>query len=460
MATTFEMRGGHQLTTTTTRTSDQATYAHADMQQRDEGDDPVPGRFTVVLTASSVVFIGLGITNTFGVFQEYYIEHTLKHEKPEKIIVIGSTAASLYFVLGAFAGRFADLIGYRPSLLLGASLMVGSLFAASAATTYIQLLLSQGIGFGLGLSFAYLPAVSVSRQYWRRNHGVANAVVVSGGAVGGAILPYIVKLLLAEKGPSQTFRILGYVAAAGLLPSIIFLRPSKPTVPLWRRQAIEGRRPPLLDLSLLSNSKFNALLLASTIAMFGFLPRYFLLVDSAVTQGVNPSFTPWLLGLMNGLSIVGRIGIGYYADRFGKVSALSLSFMLCGLGHLTFWLSGVLLPTTDQNAVTAMFKLFVIYIGVFGSGFISLFPVVMAHLFGGEALASKQGLLNTIVGLATLTGPSAVYAIVGDGETHRWAIAIVSAGLFMAVGGFLLFVLLSRPAKLVSRLGDISRREA
>lgn len=455
MATAVGLESAHELANTT---SSLPSHLPTETRQFDGADDarPVPGRYNVILAASSVVFIGLGITNTFGVFQEYYVEHTLKDVKPEKIIVIGSTAASMYFVLGAFAGRFADLIGYRPSLVLGSSLMVGSMFAASAATTYTHLLLSQGVGFGLGLSFTYLPAVSISRQYWKHNHGVANAVVVSGGALGGAILPYVVRLLIAQQGLSQTFRILGYVAAAGLLPSVIFLRPSKPTVPVWRQQAIE--RPPLLDISLLYNSQFNALLLASTVAMFGFLPRYFLLVDSAISQGVNPSFTPWLLGMMNGLSIIGRIGVGFYADRFGKVSALSLSFILCGLGHLTFWVSGVLLPTTDTAEVTAMFTCFVVYTGIFGSGFISLFPVVMSHLFGAEALASKQGLFNTVIGLAILAGPSMVYAIIGDGEIHRWTIAIVSAGLFMVVGGLLLFMLLSRPMKLVSRIESVNRR--
>lgn len=412
---------------------------------------PVPGRYTVVATASAVLFIGVGFSNTFGVFQEYYTENTLRNEKPEKIIVIGSTAASLYLILGVFTGRFADMVGYRPSLLIGTALIVGSMFAASVSTTYTQLLCSQGIMFGLGVAFAYLPAVSISRQYWKQNHGVANAVVVSGGALGGTILPYLVRKLLVERGLPATFRTLGYVAAAGLAPSLLFLRPAKPTVPLWKRRSGD-ERPPLFDLSLLHDARFNALLVASTIAMIGFLPRYFLIPDSAVAQGISSTYASWLLGLMNGLSIVGRIGIGWVADRFGKISALTLSFMLCGLGHLLFWLPAVTVPKENDATVTAMFTSFVVFIGIFGSGFISLFPVVISHLFGGEALASKQGLLNTIVGIGTLAGPSAVYAIVGDGEVRHWSIGVISAGLFMLVGGLLLGALLSRPLKLVSRV--------
>ncbi|KAJ9651071.1 hypothetical protein H2198_009650 [Neophaeococcomyces mojaviensis] len=403
-------------------------------------------KHVVIAAASATLFIGVGYANTFGVFQEYYQANNLKDERPDKIIVIGSTAASLYLILGAFTGRFADLVGYRVSLLIGAALMIGSMFVASASTTYVQLFLSQGLMFGLGVAFSYLPAVSISRQYWKQNHGVASAMVVSGGALGGCILPYIVRLLITQKGLPGTFRILGYLAAGVLLPSSFLLRPAETTVPIWLRRSTD-QRIPILDLSLLRDSRFNALLIPSAIAMIGFLPRYFLIPESAVAQGVSTVYASWLLGLMNGLSIIGRIGIGWIADRFGKVTALTISFICCGLGHFMFWLPGVSVPNDNEATVMAMFTLFVVYIGIFGSGFLALFPVVIAHLFGSEALASKQGLLNTVVGLGSFAGPSAVYAIVGDGRVRHWSTGVISAGLFMLVGGLLLLALLGHPSK-------------
>ena len=49
---------------------------------------------------------------------------------PDKIIVIGSIAASLYFILGVVTGRLADVAGYRISLIIGSALMIGAMFAA------------------------------------------------------------------------------------------------------------------------------------------------------------------------------------------------------------------------------------------------------------------------------------------------------------------------------------------
>ena len=49
---------------------------------------------------------------------------------PDKIIMIGSIAASLYFILGVVTGRLADVAGFKVSLIIGSVLMIGSLFAA------------------------------------------------------------------------------------------------------------------------------------------------------------------------------------------------------------------------------------------------------------------------------------------------------------------------------------------
>ena len=383
--------------------------------------------------ASAVLFVGVGYTNTFGVFQEYYQTHLFPQESADKIIVIGSIASSLYLILGALTGPFADFLGYRLSLILGSTLMTGSMFAASVSKAYWQLFLSQGAMFGLGLAFVYMPATSISRQYFdSKMHGLTNGIVVSGGALGGCILPYSVRVMIGKYGLSQSFRILSYIAAGILIPSVLLLQPK--TKSSRRQRSLRSA----LDFSLLQDPRFVGLLVACTIAMTGFLPRYFLLPSSAQAKGIGPTYSSWLLGIMNGLSIFGRIGIGCFADRYGKIKALSLSFLLCGLGHLVFWLPGVTLRPKETETSTALFTLFVVYVGIFGSGFISLFPVVVADLFGKDNLASKTGLLNTTLGLSTLAGPSAVYAIIGSGMHRSWTTGVLSAGLFMIIGGFVL----------------------
>lgn len=416
------------------------------MRTTDINSSPKPHKWVVLTAASGVIFVAVGFANTFGIFQDYYQSVLLPDVPPSQIILIGSSAASMYMILGAPAGRFADVAGYRASTSLGALLIVVSLFAASAATTFWQLFLAQGLMYGLGAAFVYYPAVTVTRHHFSSNrHGVVNGAVLSGGALGGTILPYCVSLMLEKYGLPTTFRALGAIAAGILLPATFVLRKGgEDEVRLRlvdrhrRRHDTQSQRTgsrtqaraPLLDLRLLRDKHFLLFTAASTVAMTGFLPRFFLVPSSALAAGVNGTYSAWLLGMMNGLSILGRLGIGFFADRKGKLTALICSFVLCGVVHLAFWLPGTLVSSPD--AATALISVFVVGAGLLGSGFVSIIPLVLAQLFGGDDLASKFGLLNSIMGLAVWAGPSAVYAIVDAGG---WSMGVMATGLVMILGG-------------------------
>lgn len=395
--------------------------------------NPKIARWAVLWAAFAITFVAVGMPNSFGVFQDYYETQLFPEKASSEIILIGSLASSLYMILGILTGRLADIIGYSNAVLIGSALMVGGLFAASASSQFYQFALFQGLVFGLGSSFAYYPAVSVSRQYFKR-HGLANGFVLSGGALGGCVLPYSTRVLLQKYGLSAAFRVLGYIAIGMLAVSYCVFATTGPK----SRSSTRSRARfdwKLVDFRLLKDTRFLVILIAGTIAMTGFLPRYFLVAPSAIDRGIDPSYAAWLLGIMNGLSIVGRLAIGSFADRYGKLTGLVLSFVLCGVGHLAFWLPAVAVKGGDERSI-ALMTVFVVFVGLFGSGFVSLIPVVMADIFGPDDLASKVGLLNSVMGLGVFAGPSAVFAIVSKGSD--WTMAVLVSGLLMIVGGLML----------------------
>ncbi|RXG48546.1 hypothetical protein VDGE_10181 [Verticillium dahliae] len=386
------------------------TQSIAENAQSSESHDRLgASRWAVLSAAFGITFIAVGMPNSFGVFQEYY-ESTLFPNKPSpEIIIIGSLSSSLYMILGAFTGRLADVVGYQVVLISGSVLIVGGLFAASVSTQFYQLVLSQGLAFGLGTALVYYPAVSSSGQYFRR-HGLVNGVVLSGGALGGCIGPYSVRIMIQRLGLPATFRTLAAMSAGVLTFSCIAFTQAR------RRPRPRSRK--LIDLRLLRDTRFLVILVSGTVAMTGFLPRYFIIPASAVSQGIDKGY--------------------------GKLTALITSFVLCGVGHVVFWLPAVMVGDEDEKPV-ALMTLFVIFVGLLGSGFVSLIPVVMSDLFGAEDLASKVGLLNSIMGLGAFAGPSAVYAIVSDGRD--FSMAVLFSGLLMIVGGLMLTRMYSRGDK-------------
>lgn len=65
----------------------------------------------VATGAAFVFFSSLGFANSFGVFQEYYMSHQLRHESADKIAWIGSISTFLSFVGGAIGGPLFDRYG-------------------------------------------------------------------------------------------------------------------------------------------------------------------------------------------------------------------------------------------------------------------------------------------------------------------------------------------------------------
>jgi len=164
-------------------------------------DEPGTSKWLIVAAASAVLLVATGYIKTFGVFQQYYQAKYFPNEPTDKLIVIGSVASSLYLILGAFTGAFADYFGYQVSPTLGSVLMVCAMFAASVSTQAWHFLLSQGFMFSLGSAFVYMPATSISSQYFEgRMHGFANGIIVSGEALGGTFLPYTIRVLLSKCG--------------------------------------------------------------------------------------------------------------------------------------------------------------------------------------------------------------------------------------------------------------------
>lgn len=61
--------------------------------------------------AACTFFAALGFANSFGIFEEYYLSHQLKHEPADKIAWIGSLSAFLQFATGAVGGPLFDRYG-------------------------------------------------------------------------------------------------------------------------------------------------------------------------------------------------------------------------------------------------------------------------------------------------------------------------------------------------------------
>ncbi|KAK0202589.1 major facilitator superfamily domain-containing protein [Desarmillaria ectypa] len=172
----------------------------------------------------------------------------------------------------------------------------------------------------------------------------------------------------------------------------VFLRPRASVVP-----------PRKVDRSLLMSKVFLALCSIGLFSGPGFYVPIFHVPDYAVNGlGRNAQDGANAAALISGFSAVGRVLLGIVGDHFGHLHILSLCQSLGGIGQMAIW------PFTHSLAGLVTFTSFH---GFFTGGYVRLYPVVAADLYGVESLASIAGVMFASFVPGTLIGPPVSVAI-------------------------------------------------
>ena len=88
---------------------------------------------------------------------------------------------------------------------------------------YYQIILSQGVGVGIGCGFMFLPALSVQAHHWKKRRALAMGIVLTGSSFGGIIHPIMHNQLFHGKTGfawgvrASAFLILGLLVIANCI---------------------------------------------------------------------------------------------------------------------------------------------------------------------------------------------------------------------------------------------------
>ncbi|KAK4184269.1 major facilitator superfamily domain-containing protein, partial [Podospora australis] len=386
----------------------------------DPGPPPDGGvkAWTAVFCAHLVITNTWGIINSFGVFQPYYT--TTLDRPPADISWIGSIQIFLLFFIGAFTGRATDAGYFRHIFALGTLLQLVGIFTTSVATTYYQVLLSQGICMGLGMGCLFCPCISTVSTYFDKHRSLALAVAACGSATGGLVFPVMVRELLPKVGFGWAMRAVGLVQLVTLGIGCVFLKPR-----------IKPRKTgPLVELSAFLEGEY-ALYAAGAFSCFLGLYFAFYYVASFSRDIIGLSFTESLnlLLVMNGVGVIGRLVPNTIADRVGPITVFVPVAGLCGMCMLC-WMA-----VKD----TAGLYVWSCFYGMVAGGIQSLFPAGLSSLNTDVRKAGvRMGMIFTVVSFATLAGPpiSGVIITASGGEYYgaqgfAGGCLIVGMGLMM-----------------------------
>ena len=176
----------------------------------------------VLLICCSIVLVGFAIRASFGVFQ---IPIQEEFSWPRSEFSLAIAIHNLAWGFGApFFGAFAEKIGDKKAIILGAILYSLGLILTTGANTPIEIQLYEIlVGFGIaGTGFGVILAV-VGRASAPEHRAMSLAIATASGSAGQIVGP-TVAIILLKTMTWQTVFLIFAISILGILFLLPFMR--------------------------------------------------------------------------------------------------------------------------------------------------------------------------------------------------------------------------------------------
>lgn len=146
-------------------------------------------------------FLIWGFALSFGILQEYYASNE-PFATQGGIAAIGTTSTGvMYLTMPFFLWGFQRWPNARKwSLWASVPIIAVSLVGASFAITVSQLIVCQGIVYGIAGNALVMPTINLINEWFSQKRGLAIGIAIAGDFAGGVVMPLILQAVLNELG--------------------------------------------------------------------------------------------------------------------------------------------------------------------------------------------------------------------------------------------------------------------
>lgn len=272
-----------------------------------------------------------GLNSSYGVFLAHYLaNNSFPGASKLEYAFVGSLSIACALLASPVATIGVRELGTKPTMICGAVLESAGFICAGMAKQLWQLVLTQGILFGFGMGFLFIPSAAIVPQWFEARRSLANGIAAAGSGLGGLLYSLAAGAMIRSLGIEWTFRLLGIIALVVNISCTLLLRD--------RNKAI-GANQLAFDTTLFRRFEFVLLLAFGWFSILGYIVLIFSLANYANSIGLDASKASIVSALFNLGQAVGRPLVGYFSDQTGRINMAALMTLLAGVLSLTIWVN-------------------------------------------------------------------------------------------------------------------------
>lgn len=371
-------------------------------------DDDLPrsGQITAAATAFAALFAAVGI-GLYGLtfFYDFFVKD---YGWTRQQVTSGNAYAKLIIgpLFGYLAGWLIDRYGPRRLLLVGILMAGGAMIGLGVVSTlagFYICYLFNALGYVFG---GPLPVQVLLSRWFTTARGKAMGFAYLGIGIGGTVVPGVAYWLTMTFGWNRAMQVLGLLMIAIAWPLAWVVKDTPPT-----GGAHASTRPTATPVGEVLRSPAFYLLLVGSMCSIGAVGgtmqnlKLYLSLDHQYGQGEVAR----ILSLVLAGSIIGRLLMGWLADRWARKHVMLLIYVIVA-GSI---------PLLLMAHSWTMLHLFALLFGIGLGGDYMIIPLMAADLFGVQRLGRVMGFVLTADGLAEALSPMFVAGLRDRMGTYR-----------------------------------------
>lgn len=295
-------------------------------------------------------------------------------------------------LFGFLAGWIIDRFGPKRLMIFGIMICGLAVIGLSKMTSlfeFYSLYMLMALGYMCG---GPLPNQVLISRWFVTSRGKAMGIAYLGIGVGGMFVPQIAKWLNMQMDWRSSLIVLGTLMIVISLPMALFVKEN----PSGYLKEVK-RNEPKIPFSIILKSRNFYLLAIGSMCSIGAVAgisqnlKLFFSLDLKYTQGEAAN----VISLVLAASIIGRLLMGWLADRYHKKYIMMLIYSLVSVSILLLFFA----------SSTGIIYLFAFIFGIGLGGDYMIIPLMAAELFGVKVMGRVMGLILTVDGLGEAFGP-------------------------------------------------------